>query len=188
MMSAASETALLVIDVQRAFFEPEPRPFEAEAVVARIARLAAVARAAGSLVVFVRHTREDEGTARGSRPWGLIDALEAAPGDVLVDKTTPDAFLSTGLHEILEARGIWRVLLCGYATEYCVDTTARRAGSTGYGVTVVSDAHTTHDAPHARASEIRRHHNATFHNLEFPGKRFSVNDTEQVLSGLSQTP
>jgi len=41
-----TSTALIVIDVQQSLFQPEPRPFEADAVIERINRLAAAARAA----------------------------------------------------------------------------------------------------------------------------------------------
>ena len=51
--------------------------------------------------------------------------------------------------------------LCGYATEFCVDTTTRSAAAHGYHVVLASDAHTTHDKPHADAQQIRAHHNAT---------------------------
>ena len=48
-------TALIVIDVQNALFNPAPRPFEADAVIERINRLTAAARAAGVPVVWVQH-------------------------------------------------------------------------------------------------------------------------------------
>ena len=45
--------ALLVIDVQRGLFEPQPPPAEADAVVGRINVLSAKAREAGMPVVFL---------------------------------------------------------------------------------------------------------------------------------------
>ena len=45
-------TALIVINVQNALFNPAPRPFEADAVIERINRLTAAARAAGVPVVW----------------------------------------------------------------------------------------------------------------------------------------
>ena len=53
------------------------------------------------------------------------------------------------------------MVLCGYATEFCVDTTARSAAAHGYHVVLAADAHTTHDKAHADAAQIRAHHNAT---------------------------
>ena len=48
-------TALIVIDVQEALFQPEPHPFEADAVMSRINGLAAAARIAGVPVVWAQH-------------------------------------------------------------------------------------------------------------------------------------
>ena len=79
----------------------------------------------------------------------------------MVQKRHPDAFQETTLRELLELRGIRRLVLTGMQTEYCVDTTCRRAYSLGYDVTLVSDAHTTWDTEHLTASQIIAHHNDT---------------------------
>ena len=161
-----TDTALIVIDVQTALFQPEPRPFEADAVIDRIHRLAAAARAAGVPVLWVQHEREaPHPLAHGSPGWALPDALHSAPEDSHWRKTTPDAFLRTGLADWLTARGVRHLVVCGYATEYCIDTTIRRAAGLGLAVTLAADAHTTHDKPHASAAQIRAHHNATLPDL-----------------------
>lgn len=154
-------TALIVIDVQNALFQPEPRPFEADAVLLRINQLTAAARAAGVPVVWVQHERENHALAHGSPGWALPDALHTDSADVRVRKTTPDAFLRTGLSGWLAARGLQQLVICGYATEYCIDTSTRRAAGLGFAVTLAADAHTTHDKAHASGALIRVHHNAT---------------------------
>jgi hypothetical protein len=154
-------TALIVIDVQQSLFQPEPRPFEADAVIDRINRLAAAARAAGAPVVWVQHEREGTALAADSPGWALPAALQAHDGDMRVRKTTPDAFLRTGLADWLTARGVDHLVVCGYASEFCVDTSTRRAAALGFAVTLAADAHTTHDKPHADGAAIRAHHNAT---------------------------
>lgn len=160
-----NHTALVVIDVQRALFEPAPRPDEADAVLARIRSLAVQARAASVPVVWVQHERADHPLAHGSDGWALPAAVQAAPGDHFVRKTTPDAFLRTGLADWLAARGIAHLVVCGYASEYCIDTSTRRAAGLGLAVTLVADGHTTHDKAHASAGLIRAHHNATLPGL-----------------------
>lgn len=151
--------ALVVIDVQRGLFEPQPPPAEADAVIERINALSAKAREAGAPVVFVQHERAD--LAPESEGWALHPALRVAEGDHRIRKTTPDSFLRTGLDEVLSFCGVEGVVLCGYATEFCVDTTTRSAAAHGYHVVLAADAHTTHDKPHADAARIRAHHNAT---------------------------
>lgn len=162
----ADTTALLLIDLQQALFQPAPRPHEADAVVERVNRLAARARAAGVPVVWVQHeTTPGHRLAHGSPGWALADGLHSADGDVRLRKTTPDSFLRTGLADWLAVRGISRLVVAGYASEYCVDTTTRRAAGLGLAVTLAADAHTTHDKPHASGGLIRAHHNASLADL-----------------------
>ena len=180
-----NSTALLVINVQRALFEPAPRPHEADAVLARIHVLAVQARAAGVPVVWVQQesaappqgnipdgeARKDRrepanhALAHGSDGWALPAVVQAEPADHFVRKTTPDSFLRTGLADWLAARDIRHLVVCGYASETCVDTSTRRAAGLGLAVTLVADAHTTHDKPHASGAMIRAHHNATLPGL-----------------------
>jgi len=150
--------ALIVIDVQRGLFEPAPA--DADAVIERINALSAKARQAGAPVIFVQHERGGD-LVPESDEWALHPALSLEQGDHRIRKATPDSFLRTGLDEVLSFCGVEGVVLCGYATEFCVDTTTRSAAAHGYHVLLASDAHTTHDKPHADAGQIREHHNAT---------------------------
>lgn len=152
--------AILVIDVQRALFDPLPRPHAADAVVQRIHGLCERGRKAGVPIVWIQH-ENSEALAHASQGWQLVEGLVAEDADVLVRKQTPDAFLGTQLAEHLHQRGIQQLIIAGYATEFCVDTTVRRAASLGWEVVIVSDAHTTHDKPHATAAWICQHHNHT---------------------------
>ena len=154
-------SALIVIDVQNALFNPTPQPFEADVVIARINRLSTAARAAGVPVLWVQHERDKHALAHGSPGWALPDALHTEATDARWRKTTPDAFLRTGLGDWLTARGVQHLVVCGYASEYCIDTSTRRAAGLGFAVTLAADAHTTHDKPHASGAQIRAHHNAT---------------------------
>ncbi len=172
--------ALLVIDVQRGLFEPQPRPFEADAVLGRIRGLVARARRAGAPVVYVQHQGKGGFLTEGSQDWQLELSLDVQPGDTVLHKTTPDSFLRTPLAEHLAQWGCDRLVICGYATEYCVDTTTRRALAQGFPVTLASDAHTTHDAAHASAALIRAHHNATLSNIQSFGPRVQAVPADTV--------
>jgi uncharacterized protein len=162
----ATRTALVLIDLQQALFQPAPRPHEADAVIARVNSLAERARAAGVPVLWVQHeTTPGHPLAHGSPGWALADGLHTADSDVHIRKTTPDSFLRTGLADWLAVRGITQLVVAGYASEYCVDTTVRRAAGLGLAVTLAADAHTTHDKPHASGALIRTHHNASLADL-----------------------
>ncbi|MFQ5836450.1 MAG: isochorismatase family protein [Candidatus Bathyarchaeia archaeon] len=97
-----------------------------------------------------------------SDPFGEIvhPSIAPAEGDVMVQKQTPDAFHETNLHSELESKGIKKLVIAGLQTEYCIDTTCRRAFSLGYVVTLVKDAHSTWDSSHFTAQQIIEHHNS----------------------------
>ena len=161
----AMKNALLIIDVQQGLFDEAPAPADAEAVIARINQLAMRARASDVPVILVQHEVAGTQLQHGSPGWQLESRLLAQPGDHRIRKTTPDSFLRTGLDEVLAFSGVEELVICGYATEFCVDTTTRSAAAHGYAVILVADAHTTHDKPHASAAQIRAHHNATLPNI-----------------------
>ena len=112
----------------------------------------------------MQHER-DGGLAAETPAWQLHGGLRAQPSDVFVRKTTSDAFLLTPLHELLRERGVRHVTVCGYASEFCVDSSVRGAASRGYAVTLAADAHTSHDKPHATGLQIRLHENETLRNI-----------------------
>ena len=167
MTNGASEhAAVLVIDVQRGLFCTEPAPFEAEAVVARINAVTAKARRAGAPVIFIQHDGEPGGedVVPFTEGWKLHPKLEVRPGDLVIRKTTGDAFYGTTLEAELRSRGITTVLLTGYATDFCVDATLRSAASKDFRVVVVADAHTTSDNPCPEGGVVRQHHNWAWAN------------------------
>jgi len=177
------KTALLVIDVQRGLFDDEPRPYEADAVVDRINALTASARTAGTPVVFIQHERPSGLLEYGSESWLLEGRLVVADEDARIRKTTPDSFLRTELEQLLAGWGTEQLMICGYASEFCVDTTTRRAAALGFPVVLVADAHTTHDKEHATGLEIRTHHNATLPNIgSFGPEIVAVNAAEVEFS------
>lgn len=161
-----AQTAVLVIDVQAGLFRAEPPTFEAEAVVARINEVTTKARKAGAAVFFIQHDGEPNGDylVPFTDGWKLHPDLDVRPGERIIRKTTCDAFYGTSLESELRSRGITTLLLMGYATEFCVDTTLRDAASKDFGIIVVADAHTTTDNPVLKADLVRQHHNWAWAN------------------------
>lgn len=176
-------TALIVIDVQRALFESMPAPFEGALVIERINVLADAARAAGAPVIFVQHEKAGSPLAFESEGWQLAPGLRRTPCDVVVRKTTPDSFLHTELQALLEQHRLEQVVVCGYASEFCVDTTTRRAAALGFSVVLAADAHTTHDKTHASAAAIRAHENATLPNITSFGPVIRALPTAEIAFG-----
>jgi nicotinamidase-related amidase len=163
MKISAKHTALVVIDMQAILFEPEPP--ETEEVVARINGLATRARLAGVPVVWVQHETAAGDLVADTPGWRLHAGLATEPSDLFVRKKMSDAFLRTTLHDLLAERDVRHVTVCGYSSEFCVDSSVRGAASRGYAVTLAADAHTSHDKPHATGLQIRLHENETLRNI-----------------------
>jgi nicotinamidase-related amidase len=126
-------------------------------VVPNIKRLAAACRQAGVPVIYVRiscqsPTGEDAswrykqmGVFDSLAPPGSIEReilaeLAPEPGDIVVDKTTSSAFISTNLHLMLQNMGVTSLVITGVATNGCVESTTRGAGDLGYRSYLVDDA------------------------------------------------
>ena len=162
-----SECALLVIDVQEMFCSPtsvtgrKHANTRMQALPAKINAFAEPFRRAGGLNVYIRAVTDEAGRPANMR-W--LDQVKgnhfpadpdhgdyrfyglSIPDDATVlEKRCGDAFTSTNLKEILDARGIKHVLLSGVRTEICVRRAAERASSEGYLVFVLRDLCATRD-------------------------------------------
>lgn len=177
------KSAVLIIDVQNGLFDENPKPFESDVVIQRINHVTNQARNSATPVLFIQHEAPTAFLEYGSDSWQLPPALIVRHSDYKVRKSTPDSFLRTNLEEILTLNGVSNVIICGYATEFCVDTTTRRAAALGYSVQLVADAHTTHDKAHASAEQIRNHHNVTLPNITSFGPHISVIKASELHLG-----
>jgi ureidoacrylate peracid hydrolase len=171
-----TRTAHVVVDLQNGFMAPGQvaEIGTAREVVPNVNRISAALRAAGGLVVYIQNTFDPEAVAawdtffdffcsRERRPR-MIEAftpgnfghevyggLDVLPGDLKVQKRRYGAFVpgSSGLHDILQARGIDTVIITGTATNVCCESTARDAMMMNYKVLFVADGNATHtDAEH----------------------------------------
>lgn len=156
---------MLIIDVQQGLCEGEGRAFESEQVITRINHAATHMRNAGLPVVFVQHEFTAGYLDHDSRGWQLADGLQHESGDLRVRETTPDSFLNTDLQALLLARGVRELIICGMHTEFCVDTTTRRALALGFPVTLLADGHTSAGNAVLTPRQVIDHHNATLTNI-----------------------
>lgn len=164
-------TALLIIDVQQGLCIGEHGAFEADRVIERINTVSRQARAVGVPVVLIQHESPEPPLQHASCGWQLASGLLTEPGDVRMRKRATDSFHDTELHDLMQARGIDRLVICGLQSDFCVDTTTRRALALGYPVTLVADGHSTVDNGVLSAAQISAHHNATLTNISSFGPR-----------------
>jgi nicotinamidase-related amidase len=139
-------------------------------VVNRINSLAARVRASGGIVVYVQYNGPPGDPFHPDAPgWPLLAGLTPAPDDLFTRKTACDAFLDTNLDDVLKQNGVERVIVTGWATDFCVDTTVRSTLARGYRTIVPADGHTTTDRPHLLAPKIIEHHNFVWSDFIAPG-------------------
>lgn len=153
-------TALLVIDMQN-FFLPMT-----STALPNILKLTSHFRSKSLPIIFTQHGHSkaelsppyknqlvrkwgpDGSIHTGSKDWELIPSIEKArvqgakggEGYPVVAKNTYDAFINTDLDELLKAKGVERVVVCGVMTDCCCDTTARSAFNRGWETWLVDDA------------------------------------------------
>lgn len=169
--SYGMSTALLVIDVQQQLCEGDDAPWEIARVIGTINTLAARARAAGRPVVFIQHEGRDGYLEHGTPGWALERRLDVLPGDRRLRKTATDSFHRTELESMLRAEGVTSLVICGIHTEYCVDTTTRRALALGFPVQLVADGHSSAGHAALRAELVVAHHNHALSHISSFGPR-----------------
>lgn len=171
------KTALVIVDVQMGMYSCENEVlFNGEEILQNIVTLLQNARSSGTPVVFIQHTVEGDAEYEKGKPtWEIHPAIQPIEGEEIVEKSTWDSFYKTKLEAVLKERGITNLVICGMQSEFCLDTTCRRAFSMGYKNILVSDAHSTFDSDSLKAEQIVRHHNRVL------GGRFvELKRTEEV--------
>jgi nicotinamidase-related amidase len=141
------QTCLLLIDVQVGVnvFEhwggPGGRRNNPDAETHMEALLAAF-RAADMRVAFTVHnSREASSPLKLSLDTGAqLPGLEPAATDIVVVKDVNSGFIGTSLEIQLRRAGINRLVVAGFFTNICVETTVRMAGNLGFDTYLVEDA------------------------------------------------
>lgn len=175
--------AVLVIDVQRGLCEGAWETFESARIIDNINQVTSKARAAGVPVVVIQHESKSGLFTYGSEAWQLAPALHTAATDTLLRKTTPDSFHLTELEALLKRSAVTELVVCGMQTDFCVDTTTRRALALGYPVVLVSDGHSTLNNKHLSAAQIIEHHNETLSSISSFGPVVRLERAQDVRFG-----
>jgi nicotinamidase-related amidase len=136
--------ALILVDIQNDYFTGGLWPVaRMQTVAENAALLLAHARAAGDLVVHVRHEMASDQAPffRPGTPGAEINPTVApAASEAVITKARPNSFLGTDLLDRLRAAEIEAVTICGAMSQMCIDATARAAADLGFAVTVAADA------------------------------------------------
>jgi nicotinamidase-related amidase len=171
MSDPRENTALIVVDVQRAFDEWEAagRRRNNPNAGARIADLLAAFRDQCAPIFHIRHlgTRPNSSFLPDKTGYAVKDEARERAGEAVIVKTVNSAFIGTDLEERLRAADIKRLVICGATTNHCVETTTRMAGNLGFDAHLVRDATWTFDrvGPDGDAHTAEDIHAMTLSNL-----------------------
>lgn len=120
--------ALLVIDIQQAFFAYTPDTAASlKAAIANINPAIAYFREQGWPVICIQHEDEAEDLLQNTAGYALPADLAIRADDLHINKRYGNAFNHTELRAHLQALGIEELILCGFCAEYCVLSTYRGA-------------------------------------------------------------
>jgi nicotinamidase-related amidase len=171
MPDPRTDTALIVVDVQRAFDEWEAagKRRNNPHAVARIVDLLSAFRDVRAPIFHIRHegTRPNSTFLPGSSGFAVKDEARERDGEPVIVKHVNSAFIGTDLETRLRAQNIKRVVICGATTNHCVETTTRMAGNLGFDARLVRDATWTFDrvGPDGDAHSAEAIHAMTLANL-----------------------
>ncbi len=149
--------------------------------MSKIAILLKQARSSGIPVFFIQHDG-----AKGSpieaetAAWAIHPSIHPLDGERVIRKKASDSFFETSLAEELQTGNIGHLIIAGAMSEYCVDTTCRRAVTLGYDVTLAGDAHLTRDTPDLAAAQIIAHHNLLLDGFAAGLHSVKVTPTAQI--------
>ena len=145
-----ASTALLLIDVQKGVDDtayyggPTGRVNNPDAKD-NIRELLNAWRDQKKKVAFTQHDSIEDGSPlKLSLETGQqLDGMAIAEGDIAVSKSVNSGFIGTSLELELRRAGIQRLVVAGFFTNVCVETTVRMAGNMGFDTYLVHDACST---------------------------------------------
>jgi len=177
-----------VIDVQNEYFPGGSLPItHPPNSLRRITDAMDGAAEAGIPIVVVQHgtdNPEANSFRKGTPGWRLKGEVEVRKRAAVIEKTMPGSFTGTNLEGWLKDNGVDTLVICGYMSQMCCDSTARQAVHLGFNVEFLSDATGTLDfSNEAGAVKAEELHRATLVTQQF---RFSkVQSVEAWINSLS---
>jgi nicotinamidase-related amidase len=146
--SALAASTLVLIDCQHTYTQGVMELDGVAAALEQAATLLERARSAGIPIIHIQHSDGPGSLYDVEGESGAIVA-QVAPreGEPVVVKQYPNSFVQTDLDDRLKALGASNLVLAGFMTHMCVNSTARGAFNLGYAPTVVAAATATRSLP-----------------------------------------
>lgn len=169
-------SALLVVDAQKVYTDPESELYcqDAASTIKRINSLIEKFKQKKAPIFLIRYIHKQDGSdlgrmfdysgepeedfnfKEGSEEVEYDNNLIRPKGAVEIIKTRYSAFAGTDLGKKLDKLGVERVVICGFMTNFCCESTARTAHDNDYFVNFIVDATGTPGTETMDEEEIRK--------------------------------
>ncbi len=160
-------TALLILDMQQVFFDPDSHAYipSAPAIIPGLNHL--INRWNGP-VIYTQHSNDPTNAHSMAKWWktlihpnskqfALIDEWESQKG-IRIEKHQYDAFMNTNLEKVLREKEIHSLVIGGVMTHLCCESTARSGFMRGWNIIVLVDGCATYNRPFHMASLLTLAH------------------------------
>lgn len=137
--------ALILIDIQKAFYEQSWESRSIDSFEKNIAALIQKWRADKAPIIHIRHNSLVEGSLlkQGLPSYDFMDCARPMEGEQIVTKHVNSAFIGTNLESILQEMGVNAIVIAGLSSDHCVSTSVRMAANLGFKVKLVYDGTAT---------------------------------------------
>lgn len=150
-----SKSALILIDCQNTYREGIMQLEGVEPALKDCATLLARAREAGAPVIHIQHDAGPGSPYDTTAHIGRItDVVAPKPGEKVITKAYPSSFEKTDLDAELKRLGVTDLVIAGFMTHVCVNSTSRAAFNLGYRPTVVASATATRSLPNPVGKDL----------------------------------
>ena len=149
----------------------------------RVAIVQARCRKSGVPVLHVQHHGGSGHRLDPASDGWKIDPVVAPLGsEAVISKSWCDAFFETELDRQCCALGIETLIIAGCMTQFCIDTSCRRAMSLGYNVVLLGDGHMNAGSPSLSFEQVIGHHNATLAQVDAGNVSLRVRNALDMLA------
>lgn len=142
--SALSESALVLIDCQNTYRKGLMQLTNVELAIMEVKKLLSHARAIKVPVLHIQHDAGPGSPYDTSAEIGKIcDEVAPINGEIIITKNYPNSFIQTTLDAELKKIGRSNIVIAGFMTHMCINSTAHGGFNLGYNVSVVASATAT---------------------------------------------
>ncbi len=150
-----AESTLILVDCQNTYTQGV---MELEGVQAALDETAVLLDRARSADIPIVHIQHDDGPGSlydiTGESGAIVSRVAPRESEPVVVKNYPNSFVNTGLDQQLKSVGAQNLIIAGFMTHMCINSTARGAFNLGYAPTVVAAATATRSLPGVDGASI----------------------------------